>query len=412
MKKRPTKVRADAMQQSAAGFGMPGLWAQSRAFLAVGLIAQLSACAAAPPTARQVSAIDPKNGDGLGGTGVSSSQLAQAQPGDGLGGTGIIGTISGFGSIIVNGLELEFDRATAVGTDGRPTSLDELRVGQVIQGVAREKDGRLHLESLDIQHAVSGPIGAIDYAEQTITVLGQNIRLNLAGDKTATASFKTLRAGDMVSVSGLRLSDGTIVATRVDQHADDGRVIVRGEATAVTGNTLRIGALDVALNGDTAVTKPVPGGRVFVSGRMINKQFVPDMITGGTGLPFGGKVGEVSLEGYAPETGPLVLFGAAIDGKLPDGTVAGDHVVVTGQIGVNVRGSDRVTATSIAKVRTVVTIMKARGTLRPAAVRPDDATRPERVVPSRPQVERPQSIEKPTVPERPVIERPGSITGV
>mgnify|MGYP003353501583 CR=1 FL=1 len=75
-----------------------------------------------------------------------------------------------------------------------------------------------------------GPITAVDYAEQTLTVLGQNIRLNLAGDKTATDAFKTLRKGDLVSVSGLRLSDGSIIASRVDQHTDDGRVVVRGEA--------------------------------------------------------------------------------------------------------------------------------------------------------------------------------------
>ena len=87
--------------------------------------------------------MDPRNGDGLGGTGISAKTLASNPRGDGLGGTGIVGTISGFGSIIVNGLELQFDRNTAVGSDGRPAALDELRVGQVIEGVAHRKDGRI-----------------------------------------------------------------------------------------------------------------------------------------------------------------------------------------------------------------------------------------------------------------------------
>ncbi len=376
---------------------------------AVAVATLLSACATAPapspmPKATQSAAIDPKNGDGIGGTGIKT---AENRHGDGIGGTGVVGTITGFGSIIVNGLELEFDRATNVATDGRPASLEELRVGQVVQGVARKKDARLHLETLDIQHAVSGPITAIDYNAQTMTVLGQSIRLNLAGDKVAMTSFSTLRAGDQVSVSGLRLSDGTILASRVDQHGHDDRLLVRAEAATVSGDRLRIGALDVALAPDVTISKPSQGGRAFVSGRMLNGTFVPDVITGGAGLPFNDKVADVSLEGYAPKAGaPLAIQGATVNGGLPANIAADDHIVVTGEIAPN----GTVNATAIGKVRTVVTTMKAQGSQRPSNMRPD-ATRPERVVPQR--LERPEAVTKPEVPERPpVIERPGSFTGV
>ena len=142
----------------------------------------------------------------------------------------------GFGSIIVNGLELEFNRNTTVASDGKPASLEELRVGQVVQGVAKPRDGKLQLDSLDIQHAVTGPIGAIDQAAQTMTVLGQHVRLNLGGDKTAMDAFKTLQKGDVVSVSGLAMADGTIMATRVDQQRDDDRIIAARRRCAVTAN--------------------------------------------------------------------------------------------------------------------------------------------------------------------------------
>src|SRR4051812_13043523 len=83
---------------------------------AVAALTLLSACATAPapaptPAPTRTAALDPKNGDGLGGTGIKT---ANNNRGDGLGGTGIVGTITGFGSIIVNGLELEFDRQTNV----------------------------------------------------------------------------------------------------------------------------------------------------------------------------------------------------------------------------------------------------------------------------------------------------------
>lgn len=367
------------------------------------MLALLGACASGP----QQAALDPKNGDGLGGTGIASTGIRTAQVntrGDGIGGTGIVGTITGFGSIIVNGLEVEFNTSTAVVSDGRPASLQDLRIGQVVQGVARTRDGKLTLDTLDIQHAVTGPIAAIDQATQAMTVLGQRVRLNLGGDKAAADAFKTLQAGDMVSVSGQRLADGTIIATRVDQKHDDGRVIVRGDVNGLTATSVRIGELDVALSPDTTVSAPKAGGRVFVSGRMINGQFVPDVVSGGAALPFGANVAEVSLEAYAPANaggaGPLNIHGVNIAGAaLPPGTVANDRIIVTGKID----GPDKVAAAAIAKVRTLVTVLQAQGSARPAAVRPD-VPRFERVNPQQ-RPERPQSV-TPERPDRPVIERP------
>src|SRR5947207_877487 len=96
-----------------------------RATAVAALVSLLAACASTPPQHAQ---LGPRNGDGLGGTGIQTAQLNRR--GDGIGGTGILGTITGFGSIIVNGRELEFNTSTAVASDGRPASLQELRVGQ------------------------------------------------------------------------------------------------------------------------------------------------------------------------------------------------------------------------------------------------------------------------------------------
>ena len=366
----------------------------------------LAACAAGPITVAHQQ--DPKNGDGIGGTGIKT---ADNRNGDGLGGTGILGTISGFGSIIVNGMELEYDRGTAVEVDGRPASLEDLKVGQVILGTARMRNGELFLDSIEMLHAVTGPIEAIDHDAQTMTILGQRIRLNLAGDAAAIESFKTLTKSDQVSVSGLRMADGVIVATRVDQRPDDGRLIVRGIASAVGGDSVTVGGLTIPLDNQSVVSPVKTGGRVFASGRMIDGKFAPDVVIGSPALPFESGVKDVSLEAYLPNatSGTLMIEGVAIDGAaLPAGSAAGDRIVVTG----SVSGADRIAASSINKIKTVVTILRARGSMRPAAVRPNDATRPERMQPSaaprapapeRPQRERPQR-------ERPAIERPADFT--
>jgi hypothetical protein len=214
----------------------------------------------------------------------------------------------------------------------------------------------------------------------------------------------------MVSVSGLRMEDGTIVASRVDEQAnDDGRVLLRGLAT-VTGNSVRIGDLTVTPSADTMVSQPTSGGQVFVAGRMINGQFVADVVTGERALPFGKDVNGVSLEAYAPATAsPLSIQGIAVQGaSLPAGTAAGDRIVVSGRIA----GDNAIAAAAITKVRTVVTINKANGSLRPVALRPETRQRPDRVAPpAKPPIDRPQSFDKPdvpkpTVPERPQVERP------
>lgn len=374
-------------------------------FLSVALLSGCAGTSSQQAPASQVAKAEPKPGDGLGGTGITQKPLMaqnRAKPADGIGGTGILGTISGFGSIIVNGLELEYDRGTNVETDGAPAMLEDLRVGQVVQGVARMKGPKLYLDKLEMQHAVTGPIESIDHAKETLTVLGQKVRVNLSGDKTAVTSFKTLTKGDVVSISGLRQADGTIIATRVDQQPDDGRIIVRGIAQVNGTASLKVGSLEIPFSGATTTTPVTNGSRVFVSGRMINGQFVPDVIVGAGALPFEDAVNDVSIEAYAPNTAtaPLIIEGITIDGAaLPAGTVEGDRVIIKG----NVSGDDRVTATSIDKVRTFVTILKARGSLRPASIRPDNNARPERIAPVRPDTPQP---ERPTRPDR---ERPESM---
>ena len=378
------------------------------------LLALLTACST--HTSTRMAAADPKNGDGIGGTGINPG-ISVAQNGntrgDGIGGTGItntgvLGTITGFGSILVNGFKLDFDHTTKVVTDGKPTTLEALRVGQIVQGVARNANGKLDLDTLEIQHVVTGPITAIDHNAETVTVLGQRVRLNLAGNKEDIGAFRTLEVGDHVAVSGLRQADGLIIATRVDETKGEERIMVRGIAGAVTGTSVRVGELDIPrMAGSPA---PKTGERVFVAGRMVNGVFTPAMITVSGPLAFGQDVRDVSLEAYAPKAagsaGPLVIEGLTVGGAaLPPGTNVNDRVVVTGQVA----GPDSITATGIAGVRTVVTINTARGALRPATSRPDNA-RPERVAP-RPNIERPQG--RPDTPAaRPGIERPQGVQSV
>ncbi|HCX13932.1 MAG TPA: hypothetical protein DGZ24_01290 [Rhodospirillaceae bacterium] len=386
---------------------------QSRATLQA-VAATLVLCLLAACSATTHIAYDPRNGDGLGGTGITHAQNS-SENGDGIGGTGVVGTISGFGSIIVNGLQLEFDPKTIVETDGKPTSLEALKIGQVIRAVADHKDGELHLNAIDIRHAVTGPVEAIDHDSQTMMVLGQKVHLNLGSDGPAINAFKNISVGNIVSVSGLRWADGTIIATRVDEQSKDERLMVRGTATVVSSDTVQVGGLTIPLKG-TVVSSPKAGAQVFASGRMLNGQFVPDVVMGEAPLPFDEDINSVSLEAYSPVAeggdGPVSISGITVeDANLPSGTKLNDRIVITGRIA----SPNRIVATGIEKVRTVVTIQAVRGAMRPSVIRPDVSRRTERMVtPDLPPRGRPQSlrpeIPKPTNrPLRPKIEKPQTV---
>jgi len=335
-------------------------------------------------------------GDGIGGTGVVA-ELG----GDGIGGTGIVGTISGFGSIIVNGLKLDYDTDTVVESDGRPAALTDLKIGQVIEGVAfRSERGVLHLEQLEIRHAVTGPISSIDYDNERLVVLGQTVRVNLAGDGAQRTAFGSLKVGDMVRVSGLRLGDGVIVASRLDQTDDDGRVLVRGPVMASTGSTVSIGELAVNVSDAALADALDTGDRAFIAGRLIDNDFVADVIVEKPALPFDDRVTDVYLEGYVPGTASVALSvqGVPVTGMdLPGDVKPGDRVVVSGRVGAD----GTIAAKQIERVRTVITVLRPTELMRPVRLRPDVPDRPERI-------ERPvRPIERPTTPERP-RERPGA----
>ena len=336
-------------------------------------------------------------GDGIGGTGV----LAHLG-GYGIGGTGIIGTISGFGSIIVNGLKLEYDTKTKVESDGRPAALADLKIGQVIEGVAwRDAHGDLRLEQLEIRHAVTGPISSIDYDTERLVVLGQTVQVNIAGDSTQKSAFAGLKVGDLVRVSGLRMEDGLIIASRLDQTYDYGRVLVRGPVSALAGGIATIGALKVDLSAAALADILQPGSQAFVAGRMLGNAFTADVIVAKPAVPFDERVTNVYLEGYVPsdlKSGLSVQGVPVSGGDLPDDVKPGDRVVVTGHVGAD----GNITALEIGKVRTVITVLRPTQLMRPMRMRPTTIERPERIERQRP-VDRPNV----TIHERPQRESPG-----
>lgn len=139
---------------------------------------------------------------GLGGTGLL------ANSGSGLGGTGILGEITGFGSIFVNGIEIEYDSKTPLTVNGETATHQQLAVGDVVEVLTTDANTHTHAQMINLRHEVIGRVEAVNTKASSFTVLGQTV--------IQTGNQQALpEVGAAVAVSGFRTDDHTIQATRV-----------------------------------------------------------------------------------------------------------------------------------------------------------------------------------------------------
>jgi hypothetical protein len=131
-----------------------------------------------------------------------------------------LGTVTAFGSIVVNGVRYDTS-ATQFTVDDNPGSQSDLAVGDVVlvRGTVDANGTTGVATSVVYDDQVKGPIGAIDSVAGTFVVLGQTVRVGADtsfDDRISPASLAGFAVGALVEVSGLVESDGSIRATRVE----------------------------------------------------------------------------------------------------------------------------------------------------------------------------------------------------
>ncbi len=300
--------------------------------LGAGLLAVLFGCA--PPSAgpeRSAGAVCTADGDGfapdrgLGGTGVRVADRGIGGTGApvrmadrGIGGTGapigVRGTVTGFASICVNGLEIAYAQTDKVDIDGIELEARELRVGQVVTLRADPAPGALVAADLSVRHAVSGPIEAVENGGMNLIVAGQSVLMG-AGSPGADL----LRPGDWLEVSGLRDPAGYIVAARADVRGP-GQVVISGKLAGRAG-ALRIGGARLAGVVPAEINSGVTVAGDYADGVLTVRR----VISAGDTLSGAGR-GVIYIEAYAKSGGGQTLqIGddltaeiASSFGKLPD----------------------------------------------------------------------------------------------
>jgi hypothetical protein len=158
-------------------------------------------------------------GGGGGGSGSASGGTPQGVA---------VGTVTGFGSIIVDGVRYD-DREARVSLDTEPGAPDAPRAGDAVQlklghHVRLEFHGDDDLPragNISLSAAVTGPVSTV--ALPQLVVAGQTVIVNsdpAAGPVTLFEGYTSaaeIEAGDRVEVHGVVGVDGKVQATRIER---------------------------------------------------------------------------------------------------------------------------------------------------------------------------------------------------
>ena len=190
------------------------------------------------------------------------------------------GTVSAFGSVVVNGVHYDTSHTTFT-IDGDAGTQADLSIGDVVLVTGTLDSGGATgvATSVRFDSSVAGPVASVDTAANMFTVLGQIVRVS--SDTSFDGSIQppalaTLIVGDVVEVSGLVQADGSVNATRIGRRAANADSQVSG---TVSGNqaaqsTFSVNALVVDYH--NASLSGLPGGviangqRVEVRGSLVN----------------------------------------------------------------------------------------------------------------------------------------------
>ena len=176
--------------------------------------------------------------------------------GTGSASTLAVGPITGFGSIIVNGVRYDDALAAISDDDGVVRTTAELKLGmsaEVIASAVSVVDGvaTASASSIRVRSMIEGPVESIDLAAGQLLAIGQNV-LIVAGTVFDLGGSVPLAVGDLIEVHAtLDVARSSYVATRIERRAALARYKLRGVVTEFdpVGRTLRMGALRIDWSG-------------------------------------------------------------------------------------------------------------------------------------------------------------------
>jgi hypothetical protein len=186
-----------------------------------------------------------------------------------------VGPITGFGSIVVNGVRFDESLAEIGDDEGRTRTRAELRLGMRTEVIASALSvvggvSTATASSVRIRSEIEGPIESIDAAAGRLLVLGQNVQV-VGTTVVDLGTGAALAVGDLVEVHAtLDATRASYVASRIERKTSLSAYKLRGIVAELdlVGRTLRIGALRIDWSGAAPAdpaTALAPGRRLRIT---------------------------------------------------------------------------------------------------------------------------------------------------
>ena len=152
------------------------------------------------------------------------------------------GTISGFGSIIVNGIHFDEGAASVQDDDGQSVASSQLALGMVVQvtggviSTAADGSSRATASAVRTDRALVGPASAVSVANGSLVVLGQRVLISADTvlDDRLAGGLAGVAVGQLLEVYGFYDSSrAAYAATRIAPAAAGSGYRVSGAVAAV-----------------------------------------------------------------------------------------------------------------------------------------------------------------------------------
>jgi hypothetical protein len=249
------------------------------------------------------------------------------------------GRISGFGSIIVNGVEFDETTATIVDDDGVIHPSSDLALGMTVDvaagAISTDASSDAHRATathVQFGSAILGPVQSVDTANSMLTVLGQSVKVNTdTVFDGVSGGVAGVHVGNLLNVFAfLDPASGLYTATRIELKASANEFKLRGVVSRLDtkAKTFSIGGADISYAG--VATRDLP---TLVNGSIARVDLATAQQGGLWILSHGLAVTpaiadgtDAELEGFVAEFASVASF--KVDGTPVD--ASGDAVVFEG----------------------------------------------------------------------------------
>jgi Domain of unknown function (DUF5666) len=132
----------------------------------------------------------------------------------------VTGPITGFGSVIINGVKFDDSATSIVDRRGSAVARSVLKLGMVVtvNGQIQSDNVTGVANAIVLKSELQGPISSIDKATNQLVVLGVDVMVNANTLYENATSFAELAANDLVEIYGIRNPQTQLItATRIER---------------------------------------------------------------------------------------------------------------------------------------------------------------------------------------------------